>query len=130
MAPIFQSTLPVWGATVIFFEFESEWLDFNPRSPCGERLVIFWHKSRLLILFQSTLPVWGATNELINGTTGKIISIHAPRVGSDPRIRGLFRIRRQFQSTLPVWGATAGAAFLALCNRFQSTLPVWGATGK
>ncbi len=35
------------------------------------------------------------------------ISIHAPRVGSDPKkgIRTMFRLI--FQSTLPVWGATS-----------------------
>ena len=34
--------------------------DFNPRSPCGERLVFFYIR-RDKELFQSTLPVWGAT---------------------------------------------------------------------
>ena len=35
------------------------------------------------------------------------ISIHAPRVGSDPeRVMALI-IKQKFQSTLPVWGATA-----------------------
>ena len=36
-------------------------MDFNPRSPCGERR----EPSELDIIvekFQSTLPVWGATN--------------------------------------------------------------------
>ena len=35
-----------------------------------------------------------------------VISIHAPRVGSDDRVIELCDIKRQFQSTLPVWGAT------------------------
>ena len=79
--------------------------DFNPRSPCGERLfdsvgsmesvkfqstLPVWGATLTLLLlalmllaFQSTLPVWGATLRwdpplLIPG-----ISIHAPRVGSD-----------------------------------------------
>ena len=56
--------------------------DFNPRSPCGERLKL----SQLLLcwyLFQSTLPVRGAT--WTGGSEGSlgIISIHAPRAGSD-----------------------------------------------
>ena len=40
--------------------------------------------------FQSTLPVWGATadGELVERLTQ--ISIHAPRVGSDPRTPGKF----------------------------------------
>ena len=39
---------------------ESMFFDFNPRSPCGERLA---HEAGLLGTqqFQSTLPVWGAT---------------------------------------------------------------------
>ena len=60
----FQSTLPVWGATL------SARTNINSSS-----------------LFQSTLPVWGAT--LVDeGLVGLLeISIHAPRVGSD--VRGL-----------------------------------------
>ena len=59
--------------------------NFNPRSPCGERLLLQADLVSFL-LFQSTLPVWGATKKgLICDPTGK------------------------FQSTLPVWGATAKA---------------------
>ena len=102
--------------------------------------------------FQSTLPVWGATLLRGSGHRLGIISIHAPRVGSDaggifcrlvigiisihaPRVGsdGLYNEQTglidAFQSTLPVWGATASTQ----CphtepERFQSTLPVWGAT--
>ena len=35
-------------------------LDFNPRSPCGERLYMGIALTQV-VLFQSTLPVWGAT---------------------------------------------------------------------
>ena len=55
---------------------------FNPRSPCGERPLpkrTTWSPK----LFQSTLPVWGATYAWLNIATPFIISIHAPRVGSD-----------------------------------------------
>ena len=57
-------------------------VNFNPRSPCGERQR---HRKNVPIwmTFQSTLPVWGATG---NGTglyVVQMISIHAPRVGSD-----------------------------------------------
>ena len=57
---------------------------FNPRSPCGERHQV---KADLAAgkLFQSTLPVWGATRKALSGSQGISISIHAPRVGSDPR---------------------------------------------
>ena len=57
--------------------------DFNPRSPCGERL----HNDFASCKDES-------------------ISIHAPRVGSDVTRRDSLKKRRIFQSTLPVWGAT------------------------
>ena len=37
-----------------------------------------------------------------------LISIHAPRVGSDREGLSVIPRRLQFQSTLPVWGATCG----------------------
>ena len=102
----FQSTLPVWGATSRFSAPAHIPPDFNPRSPCGERL----RQGRSQIPhqgFQSTLPVWGATSHLF-------------------LLASLLRI---FQSTLPVWGAPSHLFLLAsLLRIFQSTLPVWGAT--
>ena len=56
--------------------------------------------------FQSTLPVWGATTGRRRKVTYKWISIHAPRVGSDPLILRQQPVVKIFQSTLPVWGAT------------------------
>ena len=57
-----------------------------------------------------------------------LISIHAPREGSD-----LLKLQRQvrkleFQSTLPVKGATLPDSFNNELLQFQSTLPVKGAT--
>ncbi len=37
MDGVFQSTLPVWGATPRHMPCPVPILDFNPRSPCGER---------------------------------------------------------------------------------------------
>ena len=101
--------------------------DFNPRSPCGERLGNLI-RTASGFLFQSTLPVWGATGlheAVLDGTVisihaprvgsdlpatcdlaDAVISIHAPRVGSDGRFRSAGPPGRAFQSTLPVWGAT------------------------
>ena len=78
----FQSTLPVWGATVA-------------NKSCAQ-----------FGLFQSTLPVWGATKGHPAYHHDSQISIHAPRVGSD--YNGYIKpvIGHIFQSTLPVWGAT------------------------
>ena len=57
-------------------------VDFNPRSPHGERHTFRCWLLRLGI-FQSTLPARGATrvNRVIRA--GYVISIHAPRTGSD-----------------------------------------------
>ena len=81
-------------------------------------------------LFQSTLPGWGATYGHPHGDAHQIISIHAPRMGSDHhRNIGRFALR-QFQSTLPGWGATVNCRVPGVLARFQSTLPGWGATDK
>ena len=101
---IFQSTLPMRGATSVHFgdnavtlisihaphagsdfekfHFVHAALDFNPRSPCGERrksLVASWVDG----LFQSTLPMRGAT-------------LSTPAIS----------VLKIFQSTLPMRGAT------------------------
>ena len=60
--------------------------DFNPRSPCGERPK-FAADGDYSGLFQSTLPVWGATRLPMWSAGAREISIHAPRVGSDPERR-------------------------------------------
>ena len=56
----FQSTLPMRGATVEIQRKRLESLNFNPRSPCGERRCIYWLLS-----------------------SNHDISIHAPHAGSD-----------------------------------------------
>ena len=61
LAPRFQSTLPVRGATTRFQE--------TPDAAYA--------------IFQSTLPVRGATCIIISGMSMILISIHAPREGSD-----------------------------------------------
>jgi len=105
---MFQSTLPVWGAT--------QHLDTPPSRQS----------------FQSTLPVWGATHRIAYCVQRVLVSIHAPRVGSDfigqgahlcpkvsihaPRVGSdnkmkTYKLERKFQSTLPVWGATHRIAY-------------------
>ena len=81
---LFQSTLPVWGATLLAFQaallrcisiHAPRVGSDNMGGICGDSVTAF----------QSTLPVWGATRTSYN--------------------TGLTAIK--FQSTLPVWGATA-----------------------
>ena len=124
--------------------------DFNPRSPCGERLRQR-DTCRSGEHFNPRSPCGERRVPCEHGIVSYIISIHAPRVGSD-RIRDFtFRDSEGFQSTLPVWGATLVPLDLPFffrhfnprspCGerpgrpkrressaRFQSTLPVWGAT--
>ena len=82
---LFQSTLPVRGATDSDAVLLSGAWDFNPRSPCGER-----HNTRVFASsrsqFQSTLPVRGATRQKRYAGHCQNISIHAPRAGSDSNI--------------------------------------------
>ena len=101
----FQSTLPVRGATGAQRTVAGQFRNFNPRSPCGERLdgVELDEKGEifqstlpvrgattarqellcLAVIFQSTLPVRGATAFCVDIRGAQKISIHAPRAGSD-----------------------------------------------
>ena len=125
----FQSTLPMRGATIrrlitidgINISIHAphagsdiaptschvHWEDFNPRSPCGERLYAPAYKNK-------QYP----------------ISIHAPHAGSDRLSRSAATSSRAFQSTLPMRGATSFAALASDVGPFQSTLPMRGATGQ
>ena len=58
--------------------------NFNPRSPHGERRRADSRK-RCFARFQSTLPARGATRMSMSKTLHLMISIHAPRTGSDWR---------------------------------------------
>ena len=79
----FQSTLPVGGATFsIPFSLKLASFNFNPRSPWGERRG-FSIDELTTKPFQSTLPVGGATFRIVFSSAFAIISIHAPRGGSD-----------------------------------------------
>ena len=67
-------------------------LHFNPRSPRGERPLIL-NRCKLIKQFQSTLPARGATLIAFHCLYYIIISIHAPREGSDSNIAQIFTIR-------------------------------------
>ena len=90
--------------------------NFNPRSPCGERLEVI-NINFKTFLFQSTLPVWGATTARRNFRFGCRISIHAPRVGSDTSLMLVLPVFLAFQSTLPVWGATGCQVVPVPCGK-------------
>ena len=130
-ALLFQSTLPVWGATVKGFAPCTAYLNFNPRSPCGERrdreCAHGWHRTG----FQSTLPVWGATNLVSVSYNIHIFQSTLPVWGATARYQAMATKAGIFQSTLPVWGATIQPyQYGHPVTKFQSTLPVWGATAS
>ena len=125
---LFLSTLPAWGATHRWAAWCPAAQHFYPRSPRGERPAI-----QLLTRSRNS------------------ISIHAPRVGSDPMLSTQAERHSAFLSTLPAWGATEWdghgrdadehfyprsprgerpSSFSASIrvNLFLSTLPAWGAT--
>ena len=125
----FQYTRPVRGATTCHSEVvmdidisihapragrdahlsgrRSFWPNFNPRAPCGARLLVtqFTHMADE---FQSTRPVRGATVAVVTVLpTPPLISIHAPRAGRDWSTCSRVLPSITFQSTRPVRGATA-----------------------
>ena len=104
-ASAFQSTLPARGATIAQMEFSSSTAHFNPRSPHGERhggSYSFFCPGK----FQSTLPARGATKRKGRVLQYFLISIHAPRTGSDAITFEAILCDFPFQSTLPARGAT------------------------
>ena len=56
---------------------------FNPRAPCGARLVD-GDSFALFRRFQSTRPMRGATRRVLHLPLGEFVSIHAPHAGRDP----------------------------------------------
>ena len=146
---LFQSTLPVGGATFLkkrkkrrnnisihaprggsdkqYRARGRRAGNFNPRSPWGERPTIVDGVMEQM-QFQSTLPVGGATrNRDILRRNGKI-SIHAPRGGSDQGLTEQKPALSYFNPRSP-WGERRkryGATYQI--EIFQSTLPVGGAT--
>ena len=87
-----------------------------------------WAMLEWLTLFQSTLPVGGATELAADWFERFIVSIHAPRGGSDVRCILGSRGSRRFNPRSP-WGERLAAARPRDAPvEFQSTLPVGGAT--
>ena len=126
---IFQSTPPAWGATKVIFN-------------CGT-----------MKRFQSTPPAWGATMFIYSLFQSSLISIHAPRMGSDtsciPFRRDVYhfnprpphgeRLSRSFigdtSSHISIHAPRRGSDFSSFLSAssgpiFQSTPPAWGATRR
>ena len=100
----FQSTLPAWGATVLFLRAVPVVMIsiHAPRmgSDVGRLLDLEQHK-----LISIHAPRMGSDKAKLLGSLILLISIHAPRMGSD-QYSQRWRPSNKFQSTLPAWGAT------------------------
>ena len=148
---IFQSTLPVRGATHQKPRFMNH-VSISIHAPRAGSDMFGGDIATEPTVFQSTLPVRGATFHGFGDGANQGISIHAPRAGSDhhrhrsvvirhhfnPRSpcgerlsrTGMLSPSTVFQSTLPVRGATVNAKLADPLAGFQSTLPVRGATAS
>ena len=145
---LFQSALPVWGATM-WSATPSPCQSFQSALPVWGATGV--RRTRECVQkFQSALPVWGATGAVTPGQRRWEISIRAPRVGSDlsrapgasteryfnPRSPCGERLRnrctfprlRVFNPRSPC-GERRGRSGVGFgLPEFQSALPVWGAT--
>ncbi len=83
----FQSMLPVRGATRASGRCCSRPGYFNPCSPCGERLCLVLHFGVIILYFNPCSPCGERPGLLKGHNSITIISIHAPRAGSDGKIR-------------------------------------------
>ena len=84
--------------------------DFYPRSPRGERRIVR-HAGPSWNQFLSTLPARGATRHQLFAEVEPVISIHAPREGSDWMAASASPASSPFLSTLPARGATDRLSF-------------------
>ncbi len=102
----FQSTLPARGATRLSCASLFFFVDFNPRSPHGERRHQRPHQPPEDRDFNPRSP--HGERRSVGAEVGWLvdISIHAPRTGSDSRRMIFRRSSCVFQSTLPARGAT------------------------
>ena len=78
--------------------------------------------------FQSTLPARGATPAAVRGGAFHVISIHAPRTGSDSSWGSICAATGHFNPRSPHGERRTSMGLNIASNEFQSTLPARGAT--
>ena len=126
---IFQSTLPLRGATQCPDCLLRHLWDFNPRSPCGERP---WVISSTTLLFRISIhaPLAGSDCSCFPLRVVTEISIHAPLAGSDHPAHLEIIIGHDFNPRSPCGERRWITEALRPPIKFQSTLPLRGATGR
>ena len=107
----------VWG----------RYLNFNPRSPCGERRDCMSYLRRRRS-FQSTLPVCGATCHHAGRQNALLYFNPRSPCGERPRFAGAVATAVYFNPRSPCGERPSSGQRFRSVPGFQSTLPVWGAT--
>ena len=104
--------------------------NFNPRSPCGERLLRLWWSTPWITNFNPRSPCGKRhCHHHSKGNQGSFQS--PPPMREATREPFGWRYESEFQPTLPMRGATSIASSkLWVSRKFQPTLPMRGATGK
>ena len=128
---IFQSTLPLRGATVVEFTDTTERGDFNPHSPCGERP---FQSSNL----PDRTPSISIHTPLAGSDRGRLGCGHIPGhfnphspCGERPDCRAVFdHLRNHFNPHSPCGERRYLFSPFTGSMLFQSTLPLRGATRR
>ena len=102
-------------------------MNFNPRSPHGERLLCMTQFNRESE-FQPTLPARGATWQGPNRVLTLDISTHAPRTGSDMHAQYLKYVRTISTHAPRTGSDRVFRDEVGAMTIFQPTLPARGAT--
>ena len=125
---LFQSTLPARGATLLASPAGDERRHFNPRSPHGERHPHRFSGAAEKGYFNPRSPHGERPVAGYQLPRAAIISIHAPRTGSDG-VSGLPDAGRlHFNPRSPHGERPCLMLLLRRFVQFQSTLPARGAT--
>ena len=147
----FQSTRPVWGATLDRVQPRDLGRHFNPRAPCGARL-LHCKAAWVAAYFNPRAPCGARQPARYRRTAPCNFNPRAPcgaRLGQQKRavdqqdfnprapcgarrlhLPNLPGVRRNFNPRAPC-GARRSRAMSPDCStRFQSTRPVWGATAN
>ena len=103
--------------------------NFNPRSPYGERREVM-SMTLFSRRFQSTLPVRGATPRFCLKTSEKLISIHAPRTGSDTQNAGGMPRAEDFNPRSPYGERPPAPSFPSITSKISIHAPRTGSDSQ
>ena len=100
---------------------------FNPRAPCGARLLAFSRLALFMLYFNPRAPYGARLSTGYDTSDGWNFNPRAP-YGARLPAPWTKDLVIQFQSTRPLRGATSLGKYIPLTMAFQSTRPLRGAT--